>query len=136
MRYACTQQIIIDLRDKINCLLSHTPQQECRTYTVQDDGELRRLEEEIRRLQEELRRRPSPSLEIVREAPQVVRISEPPVKEIRYEKDPYLVEQNRRLGKELEDALVDPGYAGGGTEGQARRGREDQRDYEVARAAQ
>lgn len=38
--------------------------------------------------------------------PKLVRIAEENHKEIIYEKDPYLIEQNARLSKELQAALV------------------------------
>lgn len=43
--------------------------------------------------------------EFVKEAPKVVRVQDPPIKEVHYEKDPYILEQNAKLNRELEDAL-------------------------------
>lgn len=55
---------------------------------------------------EELRRaRAQNNREFIQEAPKVLRVKDPPMKEIRYEKDPYLIEQNQRLSKELEEAI-------------------------------
>lgn len=54
---------------------------------------------------EELRRaRTLNNREFIKEAPKVHRVKDP-IKEIRYEKDPYLIEQNQRLSKELEEAI-------------------------------
>lgn len=44
-------------------------------------------------------------VEYIKEAPEVVRIRDPPIKEIQYEQDPFLLEQLARLKKELEIAL-------------------------------
>jgi chromosome segregation ATPase len=43
--------------------------------------------------------------EFVKEAPKVVRVQDPPIKEVHYEKDPYILEQNAKLTKEIEAAL-------------------------------
>jgi hypothetical protein len=43
--------------------------------------------------------------EFVKEAPRVMRVQNPPIKEIQYEKDPYIIEQNARMTKELEEAI-------------------------------
>ena len=43
--------------------------------------------------------------EYIQQAPKVMRIKEAPLKEIKYEKDPFLIEQNKRLNDELEKAL-------------------------------
>lgn len=55
-----------------------------------------------------------------RPEPQTVRIAEENQKEIKYEKDPYLIEQNARLSRELQNALVDPCNTARRTECKAR----------------
>lgn len=48
---------------------------------------------------------PAKKVEYVKETPKVIRVKEPPIKEIVYERDPYLIEQNERLARELEESL-------------------------------
>lgn len=60
---------------------------------------------EIRMLRTELSKKPAVEFKEM-PAPHIVRVAEENLKEIRYEKDPYLIEQNARLSRELEDALV------------------------------
>jgi hypothetical protein len=43
--------------------------------------------------------------EYVKEAPKILRVPDAPIKEIHYEKDPYILEQNSKLVKELEEAI-------------------------------
>ena len=105
-------QIIMELRDRINALLSERSAPVTQmSFVQQDDGLIYKLrstiadrETEISDLRNELRRRQT--VDVVREPPKVVRVTEPNLKEVRYEKDPYLIEQNARLSKELEQALV------------------------------
>lgn len=101
-------KIIHELSARVAFLETREPQ------TVVDDDALRKLKLKLQdlmdelehkdRIIEQLRKRLS-ELEFVQDAPKVHRIKEPPLKEIRYEKDPYLIEQNQRLTKELEEAL-------------------------------
>lgn len=111
-------QIILELRDKINQLLCQSPvitgQQ---FYSPANDSEekdaliskLRTtvgdMDTEIRMLRADLAKKPAVEFREI-PAPKVVRVTEENLKEIRYEKDPYLIEQNARLSKELDDALV------------------------------
>lgn len=112
-------QIILELRDKMNQLLTQTPVITGQHFysAPQDTGEkdaiidkLRStvgdMDTEIRMLKADLARKPVVEFKEI-PAPKVVRVAEENLKEIRYEKDPYLIEQNARLSKELEDALVD-----------------------------
>lgn len=46
-------------------------------------------------------------IEIVKEAPKIMRIKQPPIKEIVYEKDPFIVEQNKQLSLKLDEALAE-----------------------------
>ena len=57
---------------------------------------------EIRRLREELSKKAQ--VEIIRKSPKIERIPEP-ITKIQYEKDPVLIEENKRLAKELEIAV-------------------------------
>ncbi len=109
--------IIMELRDKINSLLQQpTPMVRTANTTFQhvyDDRDdlIKQLrdtiadrETEIMTLTSELRKRQT--VDYVMPETKVIRIQEPNMKEIRYEKDPYLIEQNARLSRELELALV------------------------------
>lgn len=118
-------QIILELRDKINQLLSQTPMATAQNFypqnynqTLQYDnngekdiliGRLRstvtEMDTEIRMLRAELAKSPAVEFKEIA-APRVVRVAEENLKEIRYEKDPYLIAQNARLSKELDEALV------------------------------
>jgi hypothetical protein len=103
----------MELRDRINALLSERSAPITQmSFVQQDDGLIHKLrstiadrETEISDLRNELRRRQT--VDVVREPPKVVRVTEPNLKEVRYEKDPYLIEQNARLSKELEQALLE-----------------------------
>ena len=119
-------QIILDLREKLNHLLSQpiqTPQQmtgmisfqepQRQNYPDDRDDLIHKLrstigdkDTEIMTLMSELRKRHTIE-QVVAEQPKIIRVTEPNIKEIRYEKDPYLIEQNARLSRELEYALVD-----------------------------
>ena len=105
-------QIIMELRDRINQLLA-SPSPPPQTIYQTDDDLVNRLksalsdrDREINYLRNELMNKKN-TFEIAAEPPQVVRLAEPNLKEVRYEKDPYLTEQNLRLSKELEAALLE-----------------------------
>lgn len=63
---------------------------------------IRDLEDEIAHLKAELLRKPMVEYREIRAPPAKVEART----EVIYEKDPFLIEQNARLSKELEDALV------------------------------
>lgn len=104
-------QIIMELREKINQLLSqpqmtgmtyhHEPQSDdkdeliskLRTTVGDRDNEINQLTSKLRSLMS----RPDERRFQVVEAPE---------REVKYEKDPYLIEQNAKLARELEKALV------------------------------
>ena len=44
-------------------------------------------------------------VEYIKEAPKIIRIQEPPLTEIQFKQDPYLIEQNASLRQEIEKAL-------------------------------
>jgi plasmid stabilization system protein ParE len=110
-----TYQIILELRDRINQLLSMPPVQTVvheRPSTDDRDLLIARLrkqveekDSEILYLRAELAKKPAVQF-LEKPEPKVVRIAEETHKEIRYEKDPYLIEQNARLSRDLEVALV------------------------------
>lgn len=54
---------------------------------------------------ESLRRRPT-AVDYIHESPQIVRVTEATPKEIRYEKDDYLIRRNAELAAELEHSIV------------------------------
>lgn len=60
---------------------------------------------EIMMLKAELARKPQVQY-LEKPEPKLVRVAEENQKEIIYEKDPYLIEQNARLSRELQKALV------------------------------
>jgi hypothetical protein len=45
-------------------------------------------------------------MEYIHESPQIIRVTEATPKEIRYEKDEYLIRRNNELAAELEHSLV------------------------------
>lgn len=111
-------QIIMELRDRMNQLMVQPQSSAQNFYTTRTEGveekdaEISKLrttisdrENEIFSLRTEMKKRPT--VEIVQEPPKVVRINEPNMREIRYEKDPYLIEQNARLSRELEQTLIE-----------------------------
>lgn len=59
------------------------------------------------RLKAELAKKPQVQY-LEKPEPQTVRIADENLKEIKYEKDPYLIEQNAKLSRELQNALVEP----------------------------
>jgi hypothetical protein len=106
--------IIMDLRDKLNQRLTYAPPVQHVQAPISDDkdaliSKLRTTigdkDNEIFSLMSELKRRPT--VEIVPEHPKAVHVVEPNMREVRYEKDPYLVEQNARLMRELEAAVME-----------------------------
>ena len=118
IRYGLVTEIILELRDRINLLLTQPPV--VNTQTVYQDrpstdekdiliSKLRRIIEdkdsEIMNLRAEFARKHQVQF-LEKPEPKLVRVSEENHKEIRYEKDPYLIEQNARLSRELENALV------------------------------
>lgn len=54
---------------------------------------------------ESLRRRPT-AVDYVHESPQVIRVTDATPKEVRYEKDEYLIRRNAELAAELEHSIV------------------------------
>lgn len=54
---------------------------------------------------ESLRRRPT-AVDYVHESPQVIRVTDATPKEVRYEKDQYLIRRNAELAAELEHSIV------------------------------
>lgn len=77
--------------------------------STDDSARLRKIiqerEEEIRFLRAELARKPQVEY-VEKPEPKMIRMAEETQREIRYEKDPYLIEQNARLSRELQNALV------------------------------
>lgn len=117
-------QIILELRDRINTLLATPPQvvqlpaanmthsfsNRGRRRITADDrdeliGKLRSTIADQETEIESLRRRPT-AVDYVHESPQIVRVTEATPKEIRYEKDEYLIRRNAELAAELEHSLV------------------------------
>lgn len=78
---------------------------EARSLKRQIEELLAEIQDKNRIIAELRRAREQQNREFVQEAPKVLRVKDPPIKEIRYEKDPYLIEQNQKLSKELEEAI-------------------------------